>query len=316
LKREFDLVTGGAGFIGSHLVRGLLDAGRKVIVLDNFSSGRFENLQGLGENQNGNFRLVDGDIRDEQLCFELAEACESIYHLAAIPSVQYSVDYPLEVNSVNVEGTLSVFQAARRAAADTVVFASSCAVYGDSENLPLPEDEPPRPMSTYAVSKLADEMYSDVFARVYGFSSTGLRFFNVFGPRQDPASDYAAVIPRFVTRMLDGKPPIIYGDGEQSRDFIYVQNIVEACMAAARSSGRGIFVNIGTGESRTLNQIVEVLNGILGTDYQPVYEEARPGDIRDSRASVAAARDLIGFTPSVDFKEGLQRTVDAFRRSR
>lgn len=316
MNREFDLVTGGAGFIGSHLVRGLLDAGRKVIVLDNFSSGRVENLQGLVENQNGNFKLVDGDIRNEELCLGLAEKCSTVYHLAAIPSVQYSVDYPLEVNSVNVEGTLSVFQSARRAAAGTVVYASSCAVYGDSENLPLTENEPPRPMSAYAVSKLADEMYSDVFAKVYGFSSTGLRFFNVFGPRQDPTSDYAAVIPRFVTRMLGGKPPIIYGDGEQSRDFIYVQNIVEACMAASRASGRGLFVNIGTGKSRTLNEIVEVLNGILGTDYEPVYEEARPGDIRDSRASVAAARDLIEFSPSVDFEEGLRRTVDAFRRGR
>lgn len=316
MNREFDLVTGGAGFIGSHLVRGLLDAGRKVIVLDNFSSGRVENLQGLVENQNGNFKLVDGDIRNEELCLGLAEKCSTVYHLAAIPSVQYSVDYPLEVNSVNVEGTLSVFQSARRAAAGTVVYASSCAVYGDSENLPLTENEPPRPMSAYAVSKLADEMYSDVFAKVYGFSSTGLRFFNVFGPRQDPTSDYAAVIPRFVTRMLGGKPPIIYGDGDQSRDFIYVQNIVEACMAASRASGRGLFVNIGTGKSRTLNEIVEVLNGILGTDYEPVYEEARPGDIRDSRASVAAARDLIEFSPSVDFEEGLRRTVDAFRRGR
>lgn len=316
LNREFDLVTGGAGFIGSHLAEGLLENGRKVIILDNFSSGRIENIRGLQERFEGKLKLVDGDVRNQELCADLALKCEAVYHLAAIPSVQYSVDYPVEVNSVNVEGTLSVFQAARKAAVKTVVFASSCAVYGDSRNLPLSEAEPPRPMSAYAVSKLADELYSSVFAKVYGFSSTALRFFNVFGPRQDPSSDYAAVIPRFVTRMLDGKPPVIYGNGEQSRDFIYVEDVVSANLAAARSAGHGICVNIGTGRSRTLNEIVEILNGILGTDFEPDYQAARPGDIKDSEARVSDAEELIGFRSSIDFEEGLRRTVESFRRSR
>ena len=313
MNREFDLVTGGAGFIGSHLAEGLLERGRRIIVLDNFSSGKIENIKGLVNRFKGKIELVEGDIRDQSLCAGLAGRSEVIYHLAAIPSVQYSVDFPIEVNSVNVEGTLSVFQAARKGGVKTVVFASSCAVYGDSENLPLSEAEPPRPMSPYAVSKLTDEAYSGVFSEVYGFSSTALRFFNVFGPRQDPSSDYAAVIPRFVTRMLAGKPPIIYGDGEQSRDFIYVENVVAANMAAAAAAGQGICVNIGTGRGRTLNQVVGILNSILNTDFEPDYQEVRAGDIKDSEARVKAAEELIGFKPVIDFEEGLRRTVESFR---
>lgn len=313
LNREFDLVTGGAGFIGSHLAEGLLERGRRIIVLDNFSSGKIENIKGLINRFKGKIELVEGDIRDQSLCAGLAGRSEVIYHLAAIPSVQYSVDFPIEVNSVNVEGTLSVFQAARKGGVKTVVFASSCAVYGDSENLPLSEAEPPRPMSPYAVSKLTDEAYSGVFSEVYGFSSTALRFFNVFGPRQDPSSDYAAVIPRFVTRMLAGKSPIIYGDGEQSRDFIYVENVVAANMAAAAAAGQGRCVNIGTGRGRTLNQVVGILNSILNTDFEPDYQEARAGDIKDSEARVKAAEELIGFKPAIDFKEGLRRTVESFK---
>ena len=313
MNREFDLVTGGAGFIGSHLAEGLLERGRRIIVLDNFSSGKIENIKGLVNRFKGKIELVEGDIRDQSLCAGLAGRSEVIYHLAAIPSVQYSVDFPIEVNSVNVEGTLSVFQAARKGGVKTVVFASSCAVYGDSENLPLSEAEPPRPMSPYAVSKLTDEAYSGVFSEVYGFSSTALRFFNVFGPRQDPSSDYAAVIPRFVTRMLAGKPPIIYGDGEQSRDFIYVENVVDANMAAAAAAGQGICVNIGTGRGRTLNQVVGILNSILNTDFEPDYQEVRAGDIKDSEARVKAAEELIGFKPVIDFEEGLRRTVESFR---
>ena len=313
MNREFDLVTGGAGFIGSHLAEGLLERGRRIIVLDNFSSGKIENIKGLVNRFKGKIELVEGDIRDQSLCAGLAGRSEVIYHLAAIPSVQYSVDFPIEVNSVNVEGTLSVFQAARKGGVKTVVFASSCAVYGDSENLPLSEAEPPRPMSPYAVSKLTDEAYSGVFSEVYGFSSTALRFFNVFGPRQDPSSDYAAVIPRFVTRMLAGKPPIIYGDGEQSRDFIYVENVVAANMAAAAAAGQGICVNIGTGRGRTLNQVVGILNSILNMDFEPDYQEVRAGDIKDSEARVKAAEELIGFKPVIDFEEGLRRTVESFR---
>jgi UDP-N-acetylglucosamine/UDP-N-acetyl-alpha-D-glucosaminouronate 4-epimerase len=313
LSREFDLVTGGAGFIGSHLAEGLLEKGRRIIVLDNFTSGKKENINSLINRFKGKIELVEGDIRDHSLCTRLAEKSEVIYHLAAIPSVQYSVDFPIEVNSVNVEGTLSVFQSARKGGVKTVVFASSCAIYGDSENLPLSETELPRPMSPYAVSKLTDEAYSGVFSRVYGFSSTALRFFNVFGPRQDPSSDYAAVIPRFVTRMLAGKPPIIYGDGEQSRDFIFVKNVVAANLAAASAAGQGVCVNIGTGEGRTLNQVVAILNSILNTDIEPEYQEARAGDIRDSVAQVKAADELIGFKPAIDFEEGLRQTVESFR---
>lgn len=297
------------------MTEGLLKAGRKVIVLDNFFAGKVENLQPLQKIYASGLEIVDGDIRDQSLCFQLAEKCRTIYHLAAIPSVQYSVDHPVEVNSVNVEGTLSVFEAARKASVEGVVFASSCAVYGDSDNLPLSEQEPPNPMSGYAVSKLADEMYAAVFNVVYGMPSTGLRFFNVFGPRQDPSSDYAAVIPRFITRMLEGKPPIIYGDGEQSRDFIYVENVVAANLAAAGRPGRGGFVNIGTGRSRTLNEIVAILNKILGTDYLPDYQDPRPGDIRDSVAMTESAMKSIGFKPSIDFEEGLRRTVESFRDS-
>ena len=315
MSRDFDLVTGGAGFIGSHLAEGLLEEGRGVIILDNYSSGKKENVRHLSGRFADRLELVEGDIRNRELCTELAERCETVFHLAAIPSVQYSVDFPSEVNSVNVEGTLSVFDSARDAGVRSVVFASSCAIYGDSKNLPLPEDEDPRPMSPYAVSKLADEYYSRVYSEIYDFSSTALRFFNVFGPRQDPTSDYAAVIPKFVTRMLSGRPPIIFGDGEQSRDFIFVKNVVAANLAAAQAGQSGIKVNIGTGERRTLNQVVEILNRILGTSLEPEYQEARAGDIRDSVAGVSAARDLIGFEPAISFEDGLRRTVEAFRET-
>lgn len=314
MNDKLAIVTGGAGFIGSHLVHGLLERGYTVQVIDNLFTGSVENLKGLAEMYGEAFRFAMVDIRDRDSMKRLFNGAEVVFHEAAIPSVQRSIDNPLETNSANVEGLLSVLLAAGECGVQKVVYASSSSVYGDSETLPKVEEMSANPLSPYAVSKYTDELYGKVFSDIYGISNVGLRYFNVFGPRQDPQSEYAAVIPRFIVRMLSGKPPIIYGDGEQSRDFTYVENVVDANLAAARSDATGIAVNIGCGKRFTLNQLVGMLNDLLGTGFEAEYQDRRPGDVKHSLAGIERAAREIGYRVGVSFERGLRDTVDWFSR--
>ena len=305
-----DVVTGGAGFIGSHLTRALLKSGRKVRVVDDLSTGTLKNLNGLETSFKGAYELIKLDIRDTEELKRVFEGAVNVYHQAAIPSVQRSIENPLRSNHVNVGGMLNVLTAGREAGVRKVVYASSSSVYGDSESLPKIEAMDARPLSPYAVSKVADELYGGTFSKIHEFPTVGLRYFNVFGPRQNPACQYAAVIPKFVTRMLAGQPPVIYGDGEQSRDFTYVENVVNANLLAAGSDASGVAVNVGSGERYSLNELVGFLNEILGTAFEPLYEEPRLGDVRHSLAGIDVARAEIGYLPEIGFRDGLERTVD------
>ena len=313
VTEAFDIVTGGAGFIGSHICRALLEEGRSVVALDNFSTGKSKNIQGLVQKFGQQFRVLDQDIRDGDALGKAFEGAETIFHHAAQPSVQRSVENPVSANSVNGEGTLRVLVAARDAGVAKLVFASSSSVYGDSDTLPKVEEMTPNPMSPYALTKCVGEMYCKVFTQIYGLPTIALRYFNVFGPRQDPNSEYSAVIPRMVTRMLDGQRPIIYGDGEQSRDFTFVRDVVRANLMAAQSDAKGISVNIACGNRYSLNQLVKSLNQVLGSSLEAIYEPTRLGDVRHSEAGIALAEETIRFKPSTSFPEGLQRTVEWFQ---
>ena len=312
-QRGFDVVTGGAGFIGSHLSGDLAKQGRRVLVLDDLSTGKRERVDALLADHGDLVEFRQQDVRDLEALKDAFAGAEVVYHQAALPSVPRSVNDPVASNAANVDGTLNVFVAARDAEVRKVVYASSSSIYGDSKELPKRETMPFNPLSPYAITKCVGEMYGGVFSRLYGLQTVGLRYFNVFGPAQDPTSQYAAVIPRFITRMLRGESPVIFGDGEQSRDFTYVENVVTANQCAARSDATGIAVNIACGERYTLNRLVEILNGILDKQVEPVYEDPRPGDVKHSQADVLRAADAIGFSPSVDFEEGLRHTVEFFR---
>jgi len=300
------LVTGGAGFIGSHTVDELLGRGASVRVLDDFSTGKRENLREALPH----IDLVEGDIADLETVRQAVEGVSHIIHLAALPSVPRSVADPLASNQANVTGTLNLLVAARDAGVRRVVYASSSSVYGDDPTLPKREEMPTAPLSPYAVSKLAGEYYCRVFHRVYGLSTVALRYFNVFGPRQDPASQYAAVVPRFVVAMLEGEPPTVYGDGHQSRDFIYVANVVQANLLACESSnGAGQVFNVGSGERHTLLELVSHLHQILGANIEPQFTDPLPSDVRHSQADVGQIQRTIGYQPDTSFYEGLERTV-------
>jgi UDP-glucose 4-epimerase len=308
------IVTGGAGFIGSHVVERLLGDGERVIVVDDFSSGRETNIEGLRGCQN--LQVERASILDVEILSRLFRGAEFVFHLAAVPSVQKSLENPLKSNNANIAGTLAVLLAARDAGVKRVVYASSSSVYGDSETLPKRENFPAQPLSPYALQKYVGEMYARMFYDLFGTGSASLRYFNVFGPRQDPTSEYAAVIPCFITAMLQGRSPVIYGDGEQSRDFTYVENVVEANILAARSHGAaGQVMNIALGERISLNQLDALLNKILGTRIRPVYEAPRAGDVRHSQAAIEQAQQLIGFRPSIDFRTGLERTIDWYKKN-
>jgi UDP-glucose 4-epimerase len=313
LKEPFSVVTGGAGFIGSHISRGLLQRGEVVRVVDDLSSGRLANIADLQKDFSDAFEFIEADIRNLEVIKKLLEGARLVYHQAAIPSVQRSVEDPVRSNDANIDGTLNVFLAARDTGVDKVVFASSSSVYGDSEVLPKEESMQVNPISPYAVAKYANELYGKVFSNIYDLPCVGLRYFNVFGPYQDPSSDYAAVIPKFITRMLQGEPPIIFGDGEQSRDFTFVENVVAANLAAASSSARAVSVNIACGERYSLNQLVAKLNEILETNLEPVYQDPRQGDVKHSLAAIEEAETLIEFRPETGLIEGLRRTVDWYR---
>jgi UDP-glucose 4-epimerase len=310
------LVTGGAGFIGSHLVERLLrdHPTGLVRVLDDFSTGSMANLPfaaAAGER----LQIVRGDIRDLPTVERAAEGASVIFHQAAMRSVPRSVADPLGANLSNVNGTLHVLEAARRQRVPRVVYASSSSVYGDRPELPKREDQPPAPISPYAVSKAAGEQYAAVWHRLYGVQTVGLRYFNVFGPRQDPASEYAAVIPRFILWGLRGEPLEVHGDGRQSRDFTYIDNVVEAnCLAAEAPEAEGV-VNVGCGDRVSLLDIIARLERLLGHSVQRRHTPARAGDVPHTLADIGRAKRVLGYTPLVGFDEGFQRTVEYFRRS-
>lgn len=306
------LVTGGAGFIGSHVVRGALARGWGVRVLDNFSTGHRRNLEEVASK----IEVIEGDICDEATAQRACAGVEIVFHLAARASVPRSVEFPRPSHEINATGTLNLLLAARDAGARRFVYSASSSAYGDTPVLPKREDMIPRPLSPYAVSKLAGEHYCSVFAHVYGLQTVSLRYFNVFGPRQDPQSAYAAVIPAFVSRMVRGQRPVIFGDGEQSRDFCYVDNVVSAnLLGATVERVAGEVVNIACGERTTLNEIVRVINRALGTELQPEYRPARAGDVKHSLADLAAAKRVLGYEPKVLFAEGLQRAIAWYREN-
>jgi UDP-glucose 4-epimerase len=307
------LVTGGAGFIGSHLVEALLQRGDRVRVFDNFSTGQYDNLTHI----RGDVEIIEGDLRDNDAIRRAVAGIEVVFHQGALASVQRSVDDPVTTNAVNVTGTLHVLTAARDAGVRRVVFASSSSVYGDTPTLPKVETQAPHPLSPYAVSKLAGEQYCMAFSVVYGLSTIALRYFNVFGPRQDPHSEYAAVIPRFIDRMVRGLPPIIYGDGLQSRDFTYVENVVDANLAAADAPAdcSAVF-NVGAGARTSLLELAAQINQLLGSNLAPDHQPPRAGDVRHSQASIDAIRATLGYAPRVSLTEGLARTLAWFRHEK
>ena len=307
------LVTGGAGFIGSHLAAALLSRGRSVRVMDNFLTGKRENLAPFLKD----IEMFVGDIRDPEACRKAVRGVRYVLHQAALPSVPRSVEDPRTTNDINVTGTLNMLLAARDAGVESFVFASSSSVYGNDPGLPKKEGREGAPLSPYAASKLAGEVYGRIFNDLYGFRTVSLRYFNVFGPRQDPFSQYAAVIPLFITRMLAGQAPIIYGDGDQSRDFTYVADIVEAnILAASAESAGGAVMNVACGRRTTVNTLADILARELGAEVRAVPAEPRPGDILHSYADIESAGRLIGFKPSVSLEDGLAATAAWFRKDK
>ena len=308
-KRAY-LVTGGAGFIGSHIAERLVRDGHTVRVLDDFSSGKETNLDSFRKD----IEIINGDIRDADLVKRATRGVEIVFHEAALGSVPRSVVDPLTTHEVNMTGTLNVFLAARDAGVKRVVYASSSSIYGETPVLPKREDMIPQPLSPYALSKLVGEHYASVFKQIYGFEIVSLRYFNIFGPRQDPESQYAAVVPRFITALLNGKAPVVYGDGLQSRDFTYVDNVVNANLLASEAEGiAGRAFNVACGGRYTLLELLARLKEILGSNIEPIHEAARAGDVRDSQASIEAAEQGFGYSASVNFDEGVRRTVEWYR---
>ena len=307
------LVTGGAGFIGSHLVETLVSAGCTVAVIDNLSSGKTANLKHL----EGQFSFFQEDIRNRKVLDAALEGCEVVFHLAAIVSVPQTVENPLESAAVNDLGTLSVLDAARQKKVKRVVFSSSCAVYGDDPSLPKLENMVPRPLSPYAAQKLAAEYHAKVFNDLYGIETAVLRYFNVYGPRQDPSSPYSGVISIFMTKALLNKPAVIYGDGNQTRDFVYVKDVVKAnLLAASAENASGRVMNIGTGRAVRINHLWQAICTLCGRNLDPRYESERAGDIKASLAGTETAKELLNFECEVSFEKGLERTFEWYRHNR
>ncbi len=299
------LVTGGGGFIGSNLVRALLERGDEVRVLDNFSTGNRANLDGV------DVEVVEGELRSYERVHAATRGVDVVFHQGALPSVPRSVQDPLTTGAVNVEGTLNVLLAARDGGVRRVVFASSSSVYGNSGELPRVETASPDPISPYAVSKLAAEGYCVSFSRVYPLETVALRYFNVFGPSQDPTSQYAAAVPRFITAIADGRPVSVYGDGEQRRDFTYVANVVEANLLAAEAPDvNGAVLNVATGRATSVSELTEAIGALLDRRVEREENPARPGDVRDSWAEIGEARRLLGYEPKIDLDEGLRRASE------
>ncbi|MBW3555035.1 MAG: SDR family oxidoreductase [Gemmatimonadetes bacterium] len=305
------LITGGAGFIGSHLVERLIEQGEEVVVLDDLSTGRRENLAPF----EGSFELIEGSVTDPAACARAARGADFVLHHAALGSVPRSIEDPVATHEVNATGTLNVLKAALEARVRRVVYAASSSAYGDTDELPKHEGMVPRPRSPYAVAKLSGEEYCRAFHASYGLGAVALRYFNVFGPRQDPESQYAAVIPRFATAALAARPATIYGDGEQSRDFTFVGNVVRANLLAttAPKAALGEVYNVGAGDRTTVNQLWQHISGLAGVELAPEYREARAGDVRHSLASLDRSGRLLGYAPEVDVLDGLHRTVEWYR---
>ena len=304
------LVTGGAGFIGSHLAMALLDRGETVRVADDLSTGKPANLALLA----GRAEVLTGDLADVAFARAAPRDMDVVLHQAAIPSVPRSVADPLTSHRANVDATLAVLVGAREAGVGRLVYAGSSSAYGDSPELPKREDMAPNPLSPYALQKLVGEQYLQMFTRLYGLDTVTLRYFNVFGPRQDPSSQYSGVIALFVTRLLAGQPPLIIGDGEQTRDFTYIDNVVDGVLRAATAPGAtGRVINVATGGQISINQLARTIQRLLGSDLAPLYAEARAGDVRDSLADIGLARQVLGYEPRISFEEGLRRTIDWYR---
>jgi UDP-glucose 4-epimerase len=300
------LVTGGAGFIGSHIVDALVQRGEQVRVLDNLSTGKIENIQ----HHLDRIEMIHGDIRDERAVQQAIRGVDFILHQAALGSISRSVAAPLQTNEVNVKGTLNLLCLAKEEKVKRFVFASSSSIYGNTAVLPKEESMRPNPLSPYAVSKLAAEGYVLAFNQVYGLPAVCLRYFNVFGPRQDAGSRYAAVIPQFISAMISDRRPLVFGDGSQSRDFTYVENVVHANLLACESEAAvGRVLNIACGARYTLNEMLQIMSAALQKSIDPVYTDERPGDVKHSEASIALARELLGYTVRITFHEGLKRTI-------
>lgn len=305
------LVTGVAGFIGSNLADALLDRGYAVRGVDNFETGRKQNLEPL---QNAdNFIFHETDIRDADAMAEITEGVDYVFHQAAVPSVPRSVEDPITTTDANCTGTATVLNAARNADVDTAVVASSSSVYGSTEQLPKVESMTEQPESPYALSKYYTEKLALQFSDLYDIDTAALRYFNIFGPRQDPNGDYAAVIPKFISLLLDGDRPVIYGDGEQSRDFTFIDNAVQANILAAERDVTGEAFNVGCGDRITINELVDTLNDLLDTDINPIYDDPRPGDVRHSHADVSKAENRLVYNHDVGFRDGLERTIPYYR---
>jgi nucleoside-diphosphate-sugar epimerase len=306
------LVTGGAGFIGSNISRKLFSEGCFVRVVDNLLTGRKSNLAGIIDT----VEFIEADMGDEEVARAAMKDIDAVLHQGALPSVPRSLDDPAATHRHCVDATFTLLLAARDAGVKRFVYASSSSAYGDTPTLPKVETMPPSPLSPYAVGKLAGEYYCSVFYRVFGLETISLRYFNVFGPYQDPTSQYAAAIPAFVTAMLRDRKPTVFGDGEQSRDFTYVDNVVDANLLAARAEHTaGEVLNIACGEAVTVNAIIDMINELLGKSIEPVYDPPRPGDIKHSLADVTHAQQLLGFRPTVPFKQGLRRAIEWYREN-
>jgi nucleoside-diphosphate-sugar epimerase len=307
------LVTGGAGFIGSNLTESLLRKKHFVRVLDDFSTGKRENL--IFGKEHPLLEILEGDIRDLRTCKKAIRGVEYIFHQAALPSVQRSVEDPGTSNAINVGGTLNILLAAKEEGVKRVIYASSSSIYGDTPTLPKHEEMPLHPLSPYALQKYIGEQYCRLFYQLYGLDSVSLRYFNIFGPKQDPNSVYSAVIPRFIDALLHDRPPIIFGDGEQSRDFTFIENVVQANLLAMSAEHlHGEAMNIACGKRISLNQLLKILKKILGSKLTPIYQEPRKGDVRHSLADIRKSKKFINYIPKVGTEEGLNKTVEFFQR--
>lgn len=308
------LITGGAGFIGSNLSRYILDKGHEVVVLDNFSTGKRENLEEIADR----IALIEGDLRDRSVTDTAVRDCKAIFHLGALGSVPRSVENPMDSHNVNVNGTLNILESARHAGVKRIIFAASSSAYGDQKESPKHEGMVPFPISPYASSKVACEVYMQAYAACYAMETVSLRYFNVFGPRQDPFGAYAAVIPAFVSRLLKGESPIVFGDGEQSRDFCFIENVCSANWLSANAPARncdGRPMNIACNSAVTLNQILAKLQSLLNTDIKATYKAPRAGDVKHSLADISRAKEMIAYEPLVYFDEGLDRAIDWYREN-
>ena len=305
------LVTGGAGFIGSNIAEALAERGDKVRVLDNLSTGFRRNFEDLGITD-----FVEGDVSDPEVVAKAVAGIDVVYHQAALASVPRSVEKPMDTNEACVTGTLNVLNESRKANVKRVIYAASSSAYGDQPFMSKRESDLPSPLSPYAVAKLAGEFYCQAFYQTYGLETVCIRYFNVFGPRQDPASPYSAVIPIFITALLEGRQPVIYGDGEQTRDFTFIRNVVHGNLLAAEAPAdkvAGKKFNVANGKTVSLNSMLAQLNELLGTDVQPKFEPARVGDVRDSLADISAARKCLSYEPQVSFEDGLKQSIEFYR---